>query len=376
MTEAANVPHDIERVSRDLYEGVGHDKHPVGLFLGAGCPMAIRVGDAREALIPDVRGLTQRICKELEADEKFVQLMKQLADDGDGQPTIEVLLSRVRNLRTVAGAGNARGLTSTDLDELDRILCHAVCAVVKVALPTRDTPYHKLARWMGAARRANPIQIFTTNYDLLMEQALEEAEVPYFDGFVGTRRPFFDLTAMEDDALPPRWARLWKLHGSINWCMDGGRVCRRMDLRHEGEDLLIHPSDRKYDQSRRMPYLAMIDRLRAFLRLPSAVLVTCGYSLSDDHLNEVIIQGLRSNPTAVTFALLFGTLDEEARARALIGRVPTNLGMLARDRAVLRRREAQWRASDPAAAFVLGDFAELAALLEQQSGVHVRDDDA
>lgn len=52
----------------------------------------------------------------------------------------------------------------------------------------------------------------------LMEQSLEEMEIPYFDGFVGANNPFFDLRALEDNLIPKHWSRLWKIHGSINWC--------------------------------------------------------------------------------------------------------------------------------------------------------------
>ncbi len=36
----------------------------------------------------------------------------------------------------------------------------------------------------------SPIELFTTNYDLLLEEALEDEEIPYFDGFVGSKKSF------------------------------------------------------------------------------------------------------------------------------------------------------------------------------------------
>jgi hypothetical protein len=42
-----------------------------------------------------------------------------------------------------------------------------------------------------------------------------------------------------------------------------------------------------------MPYLAMLDRLRAFLKQPAGVLIIAGFSFGDDHLNEIIVQGLQ-----------------------------------------------------------------------------------
>ena len=54
---------------------------------------------------------------------------------------------------------------------------------------------------------------------------------------------------------------------------------------------VIHPSYMKYQESRRMPYLAMVDRLRAFLKQPTSTLILCGYSFRDEHVNEVYRDG-------------------------------------------------------------------------------------
>lgn len=112
-----------------------------------------------------------------------------------------------------------------------------------------------------------------------MEQAFEAYKIPYFDGFIGARQAFFDLASMENDELPSRWGRLWKVHGSVNWWRTKRDDVVRRDsgaAMLPGERQMIYPSHLKYDQSRRMPYLAMLDRLRAFLSRGQAVLVTCG----------------------------------------------------------------------------------------------------
>src|SRR3546814_17878072 len=87
-------------------------------------------------------------------------------------------------------------------------------------------------------------------------------------GFVGSSRPFFDQRAIEEDALPLRWTRLWKLHGSINWRFNKqSKVIFRSREKSDADlELLIHPSHLKYDESRRMPYFVMIYRLSHFLR--------------------------------------------------------------------------------------------------------------
>lgn len=131
-----------------------------------------------------------------------------------------------------------------------------------------------------------------------------------------------------------------------------------------------------------MPYLALHDRLRAALRRPDVVILTCGYSFRDDHLNEVIQEGLARNASAVVFSLLHSELGKYEDAVAVAERVG-NLLLLASDGAVVGRGRGRWRrVDDPGTAagtpgitingdqpvFHLGDFTELASLLGELAG--------
>ena len=230
------------------------------------------------------------------------------------------------------------GLSAEQLDQLDEVICNQIHEIVDKNLPEDNTPFHELALWMKAADREFPVEVFTTNYDLLIEQAFEMQGVPYFDGFAGALKPSFDLRAIEEDMLPRRWVRLWKLHGSINWLVIRNRVFRGTG---NGERRVIHPSHLKYHESRRMPYLAMMDRLRRFLRNSSAVLILCGYSFRDEHINEVIVQGLQSKETTAAFALLYGERDNYKEAIGLATSQP-NLTVLARNGGVIGSQKLAW----------------------------------
>lgn len=326
-----------------LQQCLSSNKRPLGIFLGAGCPMGIRNGS--DPLIPDIAGLTARVRSDLEANgdlrPHLEKVMAQFATDGKPDPTVEHLLSHIRSLKSVAGKGDVRGLTSENLTDLDKGICEVVQVVVNKALPGRETPYHRLASWVESIERDLPLEVFTTNYDLLMEQAFEEVGIPFFDGFAGSRKPFFDLQSVESAALPSRWARLWKLHGSINWYQKEGRGVYRGSSEEKGERRVIHPSHLKYEESRRMPYLAMIDRLRAFLKQPANNMFLCGYSFRDEHLNEVIVQGLQSTPSAAAFALLYGGISAYPEAVQLAKR-RSNLILLAKDGGVISGTEMEW----------------------------------
>ena len=302
-------------------------------------------GEGQEPLIPDIAGITKSVRDQLTSSNEFKVPYgladEQLKKDGISKPTVEHLLTHIRALRAVAGSDTVRGLSAEQLDALDDRICDLIHQKVNKDLPGETTPYHSLARWTDAIPRDYQVEIFTTNYDLLLEQALEESHVPYFDGFSGVRRPIFNPRSVEEESLIPKWTRLWKLHGSINWYQNEHSEVFRGTASETGIRRVIHPSHLKYQESRRMPYLAMVDRLRTFLNDSTAALVLCGYSFRDDHINDTIIQGLQHAQTSVAFALAFGPLKNSPEVASLARSRP-NLNVLARDGGVIGGQQYDW----------------------------------
>lgn len=350
-----------------LRQCLRQDKAPIGFLLSAGCGVAIEVAGA--PLIPDIAGMTAKISESLAGSEQGTAFAALLATFDGSSPNIEALLSRTRALAAVAGVGPVHGLDAECLQRLDVTISDEIAKLVGVDLPQGPTPHRSLAAWASSAARSAPVELFTTNYDLLFEQALERVGVPYFDGFVGSHRPFFDATALDRDELPTRWLRLWKLHGSINWRRGSDGGVYRTFPGADASPTLIHPSHLKYDESRKMPYLAMIDRFRSFLRKRRATLILCGYSFGDEHLQDVLLQELEGNPTAAAFALMHGTLDRHPSAIALAERRP-NLTVIAEDAAVVGTQRGAWTMADEGKSSVvsLGDFRVFGEMLAEMSG--------
>ena len=338
-------PHSPAAVVDALRTILVVDKLPVGFLLGAGCPSSIKDADQDGApLIPDARGLTKEVVDQssgTDLAESFQHLRAMLVQDGQEDPTIEHMLTRIRTMETIVGNDEVRGFSASDLRCLEHSICQTISSVVDKSLPESPTPYHSLARWIG--QRANRSFIFTTNYDLLVEQALETLQVPFFDGFIGSYQPFFDQHAIEQGDLPAQWALVCKLHGSINWRFVRKRSAIVRSLAETGDELLIHPSHLKYTESRRMPYFVMFDLLKAFIgnRKRPAALFTIGYSFSDDHINDTIADSLRANPSAVCYALLYDKLSAYPQVDNLIQRC-SNLHVLARDEALTDGRRSRW----------------------------------
>ena len=388
-TAMAHCPY---RRATDLLQRLAPNKMRVGFFIGAGCSLAVPGSDGRP-LIPEIAGLTKQVKTHLDSDDNLQAVAQKVWDRVIARdipnPTVEDVLGHIRTLKSLCGKGEVDGFSANILNKLDLDICEQVRIIVSKPLPTSDTPYHVLASWIQAIPRDKPVEIFTTNYDLSLEQALEEQLVPYFDGFVGSNSAFLDLDSMAEDDLPPRWARLWKIHGSINWWMTAKQKIRRSSDKVEGEQLLIYPSHLKYDQSRQMPYYAMLDRLRVFLRSDQCILLTCGYSFSDEHINAIIAQGLSGNSNAACLGMIFNDRDNVPKAVELAKR-HANLTLLAADGGIVGTIDRAWsnilKSDNPAYPIVvttempgmrtkapadqckwlLGDFAALGRLLAHQ----------
>lgn len=407
---SVDYQHDVIRQTGLLRDSLQSDKIRIGFFLGAGCPSGIYDKDGKKATphLPNVQELTANVRIALEsadagkaAAEKLTPCWDKLAtackEGGQDSPNIEHILTELRTLTARRGTSTVDGLNKARLEELDKAVCDVVVKAVGKPLPKHRCAYHRLASWIGGLQRTAPVDVFTPNYDLLIDEAFEQQRIPHFDGFVGSREPFFDIASIEQDAIPRRWARLWKVHGSINWQRrDDGTVFRAQGPADKGK-AMIYPSHLKYDQSRRMPYLAMIDRMRAFFHATGSaqkfgppVLVVCGYSFSDDHLNEVLLDGLRGNQAAHCFALAYEGLDK-VKALAGFAAEQPNLTVLASDGAVVGTRRGfygaphnshanaePWISTEPAATAGatadpvvrcrLGDFHYFTLLLEQLYG--------
>lgn len=355
--------HDAAQQARNLRQVLQDDKQRIGCFLGAGCPLGVydAAGENSVVLIPAVVELTKRVANGLQAIDsapgatsKFKthwDAMYGECKPSDGkEPTVEDVLTELRALANRRGNAEILGMTKKNLTDLDEAICTLIANEISKSLPTYRNSYNRFASWIGGVQRDWPAEIFTPNYDLLFEQAFEQHPLPHFDGFVGSREPWFDLSSIEHDAIPNRWTRLWKLHGSINWekneeIVSATTVTRivRVTRAAAAGKVMIYPSHLKYDQSRRMPYLAMLDRLRAFFHGKDAPrLIVCGYSFLDDHLNEILLDGLRGNRNAQCFALMYSGLDAHPRVVEYASK-QSNLTVLASDGAVVGTRAGRYR---------------------------------
>lgn len=321
--------HDPRQLIEDLRNHLAVHDRRLTFLLGAGTSSAVNIAPApsagkkptHEPLIPGIDDLT-KICGKAVGDMGGSQstawdaLMRQCQQDG--RPgNVENVLSKVHMKIDAIGEGETLlGLDRGQLSDIKSTICATIARTVSPPddkIP-KSMPHDHFAAWVKRVNRSAPLEIFTTNYDVLIERAFEAARVPLFDGFVGMHNPFFYPECLEDDGLLPtaKWVRLWKIHGSVNWRSEGegtGKRIVRGNITQGGE--MILPSHRKYDESRKQPYLSYMDRLLRILNLDHALVISCGYSFRDEHINEVLYGALDNRKTVNIIALQFQDLNED-----------------------------------------------------------------
>lgn len=356
--------HDVLKFVRSLGAKLASRSRHVCMFLGAG------VGKA--CGLPDVKGLQEAVVDAIEEPGRAA-LASQLA-----KRDLEAVLSRLRRISAlVTDDATVDDLTSAMAKELDTSVCQAIVRGLSVATVDLSAA-RDLAAWAGRSNYRLPLELFTVNYDLLLEEALETRNVPYFDGFVGTLKARFHaelvetLPSEEAEAVPGFFVRLWKLHGSLNWAwQENGEVVRLGQAVPSGQAAAIYPSDAKYEESRRVPFVVLQDRLRRALHEPETLLLVAGYSFGDEHLNEYILNAASRRARSEFIVFCFSGIPEQLGAYA---RRTPNLQILAADEAIVGGVRAKWEEPEDAPAdvwsdgkFLLPDFRHLAGFLARST---------
>jgi hypothetical protein len=184
------------------------------------------------------------------------------------------------------------------------IIKHA-CSLPK---PTTSYPHKVFLEKLLQRKPTSPrVKLFTLNYDLMFEYAATDVNAIVIDGFSFTYpREFsgrlFDYDIVqregsklqEEDNFIQRVFHLHKLHGSLNWHRELGKV---IILDEAEKPLIVYPREAKYEDSYEQPFFEMMARFQRSLRINNDTLLICiGYSFNDKHINAAIEEALNQNP--------------------------------------------------------------------------------
>jgi hypothetical protein len=283
---------------------------------------------------------------------------------GRGIPNIEdrirVANSLLEGLKIYAssevyGAKKLRKELSKLEDEIHRILTDFTNAVLKYegnvvgageVSTAADNLMSFLVSFASRSSTRERLNIFTTNYDRIMEYGAELAGIRLLDRFVGSVYPIFRASRLEIDMHynppgirgEPRYlegvTHFTKLHGSLDWIYHDGYV-RRVSLpfgcesietylpkwgteKTNARSLMIYPNAAKDRETSEYPYVELFRDFAAAVCRPNSTLVIYGYSFGDEHINR-IIKDMLTIPSTHLVIIVYG--DEGDRVQSFYQQV-------------------------------------------------------
>ncbi|MCY4558477.1 MAG: SIR2 family protein [Chloroflexi bacterium] len=338
-------PVDVEKVRHALGESLNAKN--VAFLLGAGCSSS-RV-NGREVGVPTMAPLAQEFTKSRETDdpsfpttEERKLLSQQLGVDISAQEysrNLERLMELLFSLRFALQRSSLE-TASAHLEivnsVIDKVQTFLWTKCTRGAFASGDNTvmalYESFYRKLVLRDRSLPRPwVFTTNYDLFNETAMDRLGLPYANGFSGViERRFNPATfryalAEQLDLTSRKWSAvdgfvyLCKLHGSISWTEDdhGLFPIRETTNSRDSGKVMIYPTPAKQNATLGSPYADLFREFQSRIVREQSVLFTMGYAFGDEHINNIIYQAL----TIPTFRLVIFTdptlPGEVAKLRAL-----------------------------------------------------------
>jgi hypothetical protein len=294
-------------------------------LIGAGC--------SKCAGLPLTAELTQEALRNEALDDTTKAILAAIRGlfDGAADANIEDYLSELIDLLAIADRRSSRGATQNSVTlggvPYSKALLRTAADQIKkgiagvidkhVSIETHQDFVRAVHRPQrpGKSQSGQTVDYLVLNYDTVLEDALALERIPFADGLEGGVTGWWSPQTFDRDGLA---ARVFKLHGSINWCDFPNdplprRIGDRLQIAGAKERrILIWPASTKYREAQLDPYAQLAERARRVLR-PSGgslcVLVVCGYRFNDAHINLELDRALRESAGNLTIVVF--TSDNE-----------------------------------------------------------------
>ena len=168
--------------------------------------------------------------------------------------------------------------------------------------------------------------LFTTNYDMAFDYALDNLCVHYINGFMGVHNRCFRPEVYDYDLYYPgqsvtgkvhraeKVIKYYKIHGSLSWLTTKPSVSNTYGIKEiplndeftpdENKEIMIYPCVSKKSFTLDLPYSELFRQFAQAINQPQSVLFCIGYSFYDEHINDIIRQAL-SIPSFTLFIANF-----------------------------------------------------------------------
>ena len=297
------------------------DNKNLSFLLGSGCS-SYKI-ERQEIGIPTMAPMAQEFYTSSDFKEDKEWLLSSLkidVEDKNFEKNLEAFLSVLHSLSFYHSKINNE--SDEDAQKINQVIKEARNFILEKCLNEENiknkrdnellevykTFYKKLLTRNSTLPRLN---IFTTNYDLYSERAMDSLGIHYANGFTGGISKYFNPTifnyalAEKMDLSQSKWNvidnffYLYKIHGSVNWVEndDEGKLFKIQEIQDPTFDILenkptvmIHPTPLKYNASLGSPYSDLFREFQKKLMQNNNILVTIGYSFSDEHINNLIFQ--------------------------------------------------------------------------------------
>ncbi len=182
----------------------------------------------------------------------------------------------------------------------------------------------KLLQRPNNLKRAN---LFTTNYDMAFDYALDNLGIHYINGFMGVHNRCFRPEVYDYDLYYPgqsvtgkvhraeKVLKYFKIHGSLSWLATKPTVSNTYGIKEiplndefkpdENKEIMIYPCVSKKSFTLDLPYSELFRQLSQAINQPQSALFCVGYSFYDEHINDIIKQAL----TIPSFTLIIANFS-------------------------------------------------------------------
>jgi len=260
------------------------------------------------------------------ADKIRLAVNKSASCKNRGEPNIEDYIRVMNELLCGLNILQQHEEYNTLKKELDRILnefaykiSHIEYMIATANEDKREASFANLVLFlMSFASRTGTrerLNIFTTNYDRIIEVGAELAGLHLLDRFVGSLTPVFRSSRLDIDMHynppgirgEPRYlegvVKFTKLHGSIDWVDNKGDIRKiglpfglcditsflsAPGLSYDISKIMVYPNASKDRETTEYPYVELFRDFASALCRPNSTLVTYGYGFGDDHINRII----------------------------------------------------------------------------------------